>query len=225
MKRRPRRRPGEESSGDHRSAAETDLPGAETDLPGAETDLPGAETDRSAAETDPDNNVVHRGVHWHRDSAGVMFYDQDSARWVRWAPGVDAPPLPPRWQLLGVPTKVSRPAWRTPWRVVPIVVVVGATFYAIYQGVAPGGNQTAQEAKQAQALLGKCLVANGTFDGHPRYSATPVSCSSTKAAAKVVSVIPSYPPGQTCPSTSVGVEIANLGAAHPYIECIETLAR
>ena len=180
---------------------------------------------RPLSETDPDNNVVHRGVHWHRDSAGVMFYDQDSNRWVRWAAGVDAPPLPPRWQLLGVPTKVSRQAWRTPWRLLPVVLVVAATIYAVYQGIAPGNNQAAQQAKQAQALVGKCLAANGTFAGHPRYSATPVACSASNASAKVVSAIASYPPGQTCPAGAFGVEIANLGAAHPYIDCIETLTK
>lgn len=180
---------------------------------------------RPLTETDPDNNVVFRGVHWHRSRSGVMFYDRDSEKWVVWAPGVDAPPLPPRWQLLGVPTKVSRPAWRSPWRLIPTLLVVAAVLYAVYQGVAPSANQSASQAKQAQALVGKCLVANGTFDGHPRYSATPVSCSSAKAAAKVVSAIPSYPPGQLCPPGTVGVEIADLGAVHPYVECIRALSR
>ncbi len=180
--------------------------------------------DRPLTETDPDNNVVFRGVHWHRGQGDVMFFDRDAEEWVRWAPGVDAPPLPPRWQMLGVPTKVSRPAWRSPWRLIPTLLVVAAVLYAVYQGVTPSANQSASQAKQAQALVGKCLVANGTFDGHPRYSATPVSCSSAKATAKVVSAIPSYPPGQLCPAGTVGVEIADLNAVHPYVECIRDLS-
>lgn len=188
---------------------------------------PGGETgdERPLTETDPDNNVVFRGVHWHRGQSAVMFYDSGSAEWVRWAPGVDAPPLPPRWQMLGVPTKVSRPAWRSPWRLVPTLFVVAAVLYAVYQGVAPGANHSASQAKQAEALVGKCLAANGTFDGHPRYSATPVACASAKAAVKVVSAIPSYPAGHLCPAGTVGVEIADLSAVHPYVECIQAVSR
>jgi hypothetical protein len=162
--------------------------------------------------------TTHRGVRWQRDDEGkVQFYDGRAGEWVRWAPGVDAPPLPPRWQLLGVPTRVSRPGWRSPWRIVPIVLVVGAVAVALFQATTPSANNTGKEAKASAALLGKCLARDGSRGFH----GTPVPCSSPQAAVKVVKVIPSTPGSPFCPPGTTGVELPYPGVRYLHIECVQ----
>jgi hypothetical protein len=160
--------------------------------------------------------AVHRGVHWWRDSQGrVSFYDADGGRWVRWVEGGDAPPLPPRWSLLGVPTRVTRPGWRSPWRLVPLALVVAAVVIAVLQAVLPSPSNTAKEAAAAEALAGKCLPRRGSgFSGHP------VPCTSPSAAVRVVSVLPSTPGSPLCPAGTRGVELAYPGVRYPHIECV-----
>ncbi|HYA45182.1 MAG TPA: hypothetical protein VED59_06225, partial [Acidimicrobiales bacterium] len=42
--------------------------------------------------------VAHRGISWRRSQSGrIAWYNEGLARWVRWHPGADAPPLPPDW--------------------------------------------------------------------------------------------------------------------------------
>jgi hypothetical protein len=172
-----------------------------------------------------DRQATHRGVRWRRDDDGaVSFYDDSSRRWVKWARGVDAPPLPPRWQLLGVPTKVARPGWRSPWRVVPAMLVLVAVVIAIFQSVLPSESETTKQSKAAAALVGRCLARDGTFEGHPKYRASPVACTSGRAAAKVVTVVASTPGSALCPSGTTGMELAYSGVADPKIDCLQPLA-
>lgn len=160
--------------------------------------------------------ALHKGIHWWRDTQGrVSFYDPDAEQWRRWAPGGDAPPLPPRWQLLGVPTRATRPGWRSPRRIVPAVLVLAAVGVAIYQSVAPSASNTAKEAKAAEALDGKCLARS-----HSGFSAVPVPCQSSAAAVKVVAVIPSTPGSPLCPAGTRGVELAYPGVRYLHIECV-----
>ena len=166
--------------------------------------------------SDASSQTTHKGVRWQRDDAGnVSFYDQSSGQWVRWAPGVDAPPLPPKWQLFGVPTRVARPGWRSPWRILPAVLIVGAVIAAILQTVLPSGSNTAKETRSSAALLGKCLAKHGSNS----FSTKPVPCDSPKAAIKVVAVVPSDPP-TPCPSGTKAVMFEMAGVAHPHIECV-----
>lgn len=172
------------------------------------------------AVSDLGSNAVHRGVRWQRDEHGnVSFYDQSTRQWVQWAPGVDAPPMPPRWSLLGVPTRVTRPGWRSRWRLVPLVLVVAAVVVAVLQAVTPSGNNTAKERAAAEALLGKCLAQVGPTTGQPRYSTNAVDCASSKAAVKVVQVIPAAPDGSGCPAATTGIDLGYavlcLQALHP----------
>lgn len=162
------------------------------------------------------SRTTHRGVQWERDGSGkISFYDASGGRWVQWAPGVDAPPLPPKWQLLGVPTRVPRPGWRSPWRIIPAVLIVGAVILAIFQSLAPSPNNTAKEAKASAALLGKCLAKSGSN----RFSTQPVPCNSPKAAIRVVAVVPSDPP-TPCPANTKAVLFEMAGVAHPHLECV-----
>jgi hypothetical protein len=169
--------------------------------------------------------TTHRGVHWYRDKSGnVSFYDQGAARWTRWVPDVDAPPLPPKWQLLGVPTRVDRPGWRSPWRLIPAVLITGAVVVAVLQSVLPSSTNVAKEARSSEALLGRCLARDGSSGGHPKYASTPVSCASSKAAVKVVRVLSSGPDSPLCPPGTTGVELPYAGVAHPHVECLQPLA-
>ena len=161
-------------------------------------------------------DTTHKGVRWHRDDRGtVSFYDADGGEWVRWAAGGDAPPLPPKWQMLGVPTRVSRPGWGSPWRIVPIVLVVGAVVIALFQVTEPSPDHSAAETKAAEALLGKCLAKSGNG-----FSGNPVPCSSAQASVKVVQVVASTGSTTICPSGTTGVELFYPGVTHLHIECV-----
>lgn len=166
--------------------------------------------------TEPQTSTTYKGVRWERDGSGqIRFFDQGAARWVPWLPGVDAPPLPPKWQLLGVPTRVPRPGWRSPWRIIPVVLVVAAVLIAILQSLMPSSGNTAKEAKASAALLGACLAKNGSSS----FSAVPVPCTSARAAIRVVAVVPTQPP-TPCPAATKAVIFEMAGVAHPHVECV-----
>lgn len=164
----------------------------------------------------------HRGIRWQRDEGGgLRFYDADGERWVTWRPGVDAPPVPPGWARF-VPTGgLERPAWHTRWRLIPIVLIGAVLVIAIVQGLRPSGSQAHKEAHATAALLDRCLAQDGTADGHPKYSATPVPCDSSTAAVRVVAVVPSTPGSPVCPSVASGVVLPYPGVRYPHILCIE----
>jgi len=171
---------------------------------------PGSET----AET------THRGVRWRREPDGrISFYDADGERWVVWARGVDAPPRPPGWVPAG--TRPARPAFLTPWRLIPLILVVVAVVIAVVQVVRPSGNQTTKEAAASKALLGKCLAQHGTSGGHPKYTSTTVPCDSSSASVKVVAVIPSTPGSALCAAGTTGVELPYPGVQYPHIMCVQ----
>jgi hypothetical protein len=160
--------------------------------------------------------TTHKGVHWWRDRSGrVSFYDDDAGKWVRWSAGGDAPPLPPKWQLLGVPTRVTRPGWRSPWRIVPAVLIVAAVVIAILQVTLPSTSNAAKEAKAAEALLGKCLPNHGSGLG-----SKPVPCDAKQAAVKVVLVLPTTPGSPLCPSGTHGTYLPYAGVRYLHVECV-----
>ena len=165
--------------------------------------------------------TTYRGVRWRREQdGGISFLDPKGRRWVRWGPGVDAPPLPPRWSLLGVPTRVERPGWRSRWRIIPVALVVVAVIVAVVQATLPSGNNVKKEAAASAALLGRCLPQSGTADGHPKYSTKTVPCDSRSARVRVVQVVPSNPGSPLCPTGTTGVEIPYPGVQYPHIECV-----
>ena len=167
--------------------------------------------------------VEHRGIRWRRAGPGspTQFLDPNTSAWVDWAPGVDAPPRPPGWELGG--GRPARPGWRTPWRFVPLAVTVLVVVVAVIQVMNPSGNNVNKEASATAALLGKCLARTGTAEGHPKYSPHPVACTSAAAAARVVQVLPSRPGGPECPAGTVGYEFAYEGVQYPHILCLESL--
>jgi hypothetical protein len=167
------------------------------------------------------DETIHRGVRWRRDERGkVSFYDADGKRWVAWSDKGDNPPLPPGWSLLGVPTRVTRPGWRSRWRMVPVVVVVLAVVIAVLQATRSSGNQAKSLAPPA--LVGKCLAQQGTVDGQPVYSATPVPCDAKNAAIRVTQVLPTGPEGGGGCSAGEGqFSLSYPGVKYPYEVCTE----
>jgi hypothetical protein len=164
--------------------------------------------------------TVHRGIRWQRSENGsIRFYDPDGEKWVDWSPGVDAPPRPPGWGL----SRPARPGWRTPWRLIPVVVTVIVVIIALVQVLRPSSHAAKDEAAATAAMLGKCLSQNGTENGHPRFSPTPVPCSSPSAAVKVVQVVPSNPGSPVCPAGTTGYEQLYPGVQYPHILCLQTV--
>jgi hypothetical protein len=173
-------------------------------------------------------STTHRGVRWQRNSYGrLRWYNDDGQRWVLWRPGQDAPPLPPGWGSgsgpLGTPLRDrrARAKWRSPYRLVPVGLAVLILALGVVQAVRERPSPTKAEAAAAEKLLGKCLESNGTFDGKPRYEASPVSCTSPHATVKVISVLPGTPGAPNCPAGATAVRLAYPDVKYLHRECVK----
>jgi len=102
-----------------------------------------------------------------------------------------------------------RPSMRSPYRLVPVAVAVLIVGVAVYQAARPPGQATKQDIAAAQALQGRCLARSGGTAQYPHFSATPVSCSSSDAAVKVVAV---FMPDKPSPCSASGL-VARVGPA------------
>jgi hypothetical protein len=174
------------------------------------------------------NDVVHRGIRWQRAASGAMRWrDGDHDGWVRYRPGDDAPPRPPGWDgpgLVGAlrtarPT-LDRPSWRSPYRIVPVVLLVLIIVFAVVEATRGSGGQAAAETKAADGLVGKCLVADGSAGGEPRYSPKGVACSAVGAVVKVTKVLPGTPGAPSCPIGTTSVQLAYPGVRYPHQLCV-----
>ena len=166
--------------------------------------------------------ATYRGVRWRRDVDGTIgWYNDGIGRWVRWWPGSDAPPVPPRWAdaVVGRPS-MGRPRWRSPYRIVPVVLVVAVVVVGVVQALRSQSNPVKAETRTAEKLVGKCLAANGTQGGHTAYKSTPVPCSLPVADVKVVKVLPGTPGGPRCPEGTMAVQLAYPGVRYPHVECV-----
>jgi len=168
-------------------------------------------------------------VSWRRNPDGAVgWYNEGQDRWVRWRPGGDAPPLPPRWVSEGLavpPPRVSRARWRSPYRLVPIVLVVGVCVIGILQATRSNPNPVASEKAAAAKLVGRCLSQKGTAEGHPAYSSSPVSCELPVAAVKVVEVLSGTPGSPRCPAAMTAVRLTYPGVRYPHVECVTAVKR
>lgn len=209
----------------------------------AATTVPGASSTGTSKPGHPvgkARTTIYRGIRWRRDPGGKRsWYNEELERWQTWHPDADAPPLPPGWGLgsaeeakdpasggsvskpvLGL--RISRPRWRSPYRIVPIVLAVFVIAVALFQSL---GNSRAglirAEKHAAEALLGQCLAQNGTSGGRPAYSTSTVSCGSSAAAVKVVKVIPGTPGSPNCPSGTTAMQIPYRGVRYPHVECVK----
>jgi hypothetical protein len=170
------------------------------------------------------SRATYRGVRWRRDETGTMAWHNDGiGRWVRWYPGADAPPLPPRWQAEHappVPPRLARPAWRSPYRIVPVVLVTLVVVIGVYQATRATSDPVAREAATAQHLVGRCLAQDGTAGGHPKYKPAPVPCALPIAAVEVRSIRPGVPGSPACPTGTTPVQIPTIGVRYPHVLCV-----
>jgi hypothetical protein len=169
--------------------------------------------------------TLYRGVRWRRSEAGTLaWFNDDLGRWVRWYPGADAPPVPPKWdtgeQRPPASPRTTRARWRSPYRIVPVVFTLLIVGIGIYQATKSTPDPVRSEAHAAEALRGRCLAQNGTSGGHPRYTPAPVSCQASDAAVKVLSVLPGTPGSPSCPTGTTEVQLSTAGVRYPHIECV-----
>ncbi|MCU4184419.1 hypothetical protein K6U06_08600 [Acidiferrimicrobium sp. IK] len=176
-----------------------------------------------AAARPSSNDVVHRGVRWQRASSGALrWWHAEEGRWVRYTRGADAPPRPPGWERSrpAPSVRLERPPWRSPYRIIPLVLLALVIVIGVVQALRGSGGQAAAETKAAHALIGKCLVQDGTVGGEPRYSAKAVSCSAVGALVKVVKVLPGTPGSPACPLGTTSVQLAYNGVRYPHQLCV-----
>ncbi|MBO0729270.1 MAG: hypothetical protein J2P57_08420, partial [Acidimicrobiaceae bacterium] len=136
-----------------------------------------------------------------------------------WRPGQDAPPRPPGWDAPPQALSRSRPSWRSPYRIVPVVLVVVALVIALVQVLGPSSsNATTDEAAAASKLVGQCLKHNN--DPHFPYAL--VACSDRNAAVKVVAAVPTTSGStRSCPAGTTGLPHYFPGVAHPHLLCLQ----
>lgn len=171
--------------------------------------------------------TTHRGVDWRKDPDGTIgWYNDEAGGWLRWRPGGDAPPLPPQWEVdaarVPVPPRVRRAPWRSPYRLVPVLLVAAAVAYGVWQAGRQGGVDATRIARrEAAALVGHCLARSAPGRGSTAYGASPVSCSSTAAAVRVVSVhqVSASAPGPHCGRGELTLQLAYVGTRTPDVEC------
>ncbi len=169
--------------------------------------------------------ATYRGVRWRKDPDGTIgWFNEDAGGWLRWRPGTDAPPLPPRWEeaaaRIPVPPRVRRAPWSSPYRLVPVALILGAISVGAWQATRDSGAAAARiAARQAHALAGKCLAETSVPGAPVAYATTPVPCSSSTAAVRVVSVHAAGRNGAQCPTGDKVLQLAYAGARTVDIEC------
>jgi hypothetical protein len=170
--------------------------------------------------------TTFRGVRWERNTAGrLRWRDDDQHRWVLWRPGQDAPPRPPGWVVdepIGTPLrdKRARAGWRSPYRLVPIGLVVLVLVVGIVQATSHKTSAGTEADQAATKLLDHCLATDGTANGQPIYEAGSVPCSSSHASVKVVAVLPRAATSSTCPKATSSVRLAFPGVSSPPVLCV-----
>ena len=170
--------------------------------------------------------VTHRGIRWQRDSQGrIRWWFEDDQRWVRWHPGGDAPPRPAGWEPRGKATTppLTRPAWRSPYRLVPVALAAVVIGVGLYRLGSHSPTTSTAETAEATAFTGKCLP-KATSAPDAGYKSTPVPCASAAAAGKVVAVVTWAQGKGACPAHTVPAILPDTSVTHPHFECIEPLA-
>ena len=171
--------------------------------------------------------TTHRGIEWRKDPDGTIgWYNEGVGGWLRWRPGTDAPPLPPCWEddaaRVPVPPRVRRAPWRSPYRLVPVLLVAAAVAYGVWQAGRQGGPDATRIARrEAAALVGHCLARTTSSGGSGAYGTTPVGCSSPAAVVRVVSVhqVSASSPRPSCRSGELTLQLAYVGTRTPDVEC------
>ncbi|MDA8060883.1 MAG: hypothetical protein M0T80_00385 [Actinomycetota bacterium] len=178
----------------------------------------------------------YRGVEWRKDPDGTIgWYNDEAGGWLRWRPGADAPPLPPRFEpdaaAIPLPPRLKRASWRSPYRLVPVVLVAAAVALGVWQAGREGGvGATALARREARALVGHCLPHASSPSGAQvadAFSTSPVGCSSRVAEVRVVSVhqVTVSRPRPRCGPGQMTLQLAYVGTRTPDVECAVALPR
>jgi len=180
----------------------------------------------TSAQPTAGERVRYRGIRWRKDPDGTIgWYNEEAGGWLRWRPGGDAPPVPPRWAddvaKIPVPPRLRRASWRSPYRLVPIALALGAVVLGVVQVDSSTSHAAARANREAHALLGHCLAPTGTAKGV--YSTTPVPCGGPTATVRVVAVHRATGTRPVCPAGSTALRLSYVGVATPDIECVEAL--
>lgn len=116
----------------------------------------------------------------------------------------------------------GRKSMTSPYRLVPILIVLAIVVIAVYQATRPPSHATRADIEAAQALDGRCLAREA--GGSASYSATPVNCDVNRAAVKVVAVVLAGKRA-SCPRGSLVAQVAKPGVVGEPFECLKTLRR
>ena len=173
-----------------------------------------------------------------------MWFNESLRRWVLWSPGSDAPPVPGAWAPDEAADKPGaepadkagaepadamsrRPPMRSPYRLVPIVIGLLIVAAAVYQASRPPAKASRQDIAAAVALRGRCLARTGGTESAPRFSATPVTCTSRDAAVKVLSVFSPSKGDETghCPSSGLVALVVYPTLRGEPFECLVPVPR
>ena len=197
----------------------------------------------SGVNSSADGEVVHRGVRWRRSQRGrISWFNDGLGQWVGWSPGSDAPPLPPGWgsrpqggaveeqdsprEQAGPPSPPAdamsaRPSMRSPYRLVPLLVVAFIVAIALWQASRPAASASKADIAAAQALKDQCLARSGGTASAPIYSPTPVSCTAQNASVRVVAVlVPGSTDTPSCPRGSTVVQVVEPNVRGEPSECV-----
>jgi hypothetical protein len=202
----------------------------------------------SGVDGSTDGAFVYRGVRWDRSPKGrISWFNDGLGQWVWWSPGSDAPPLPPGWGsqpggaavegTVGAREQVepprapadamsTRPPMRSPYRLVPLLLVAFIVAIAFWQATRPATSAGKADIAAAQALAGQCLARSGGTTSAPAYSPTPVSCSAPGASVRVVAVlVPGSGTNGSCPKRSAVVQVLEPNVRGEPSECVLPLRK
>ncbi len=115
----------------------------------------------------------------------------------------------------------NRSSMRSPYRLVPLLIVVFIVAIAAWQATRPASHASQADIAAAEALKGQCLARDGGTAHAPVYSPTPVSCITGGASVRVVAVLVAGHNGPTsCPKGSAVVQVLAANVAGEPSECV-----
>jgi len=117
-----------------------------------------------------------------------------------------------------------RAPMRSPFRIVPIVVVLLVVAAAAYQATRPLAKATKADVAVAESLRGHCLARDGGTSRAPQFLATPVNCSAGSASVKVVNVLVPGKPGN-CPKSALLARVVDAALEGEPVECLMPVSR
>jgi hypothetical protein len=158
------------------------------------------------------------------DNLGADAGDEVGASPTGAVAGQAARERPGLLRYLPTDAMARRPPMRSPYRIVPIIIVVVVIGLAVYQSTRSPATASKQDIAAAMALKGRCLEKHGGTAQFPDYSPTPLACSAPKAVVKVTEVvIPSTK--AACPLDTIAIRVIGSALAGEPVECLTVLPR